>query len=63
MSVNGSHVVVTGTGNLLNAVIAVLARHEIVVGGLRVEQASLDDAFVALTHREIAETSMSTRSA
>ncbi|MDP9246573.1 MAG: ABC transporter ATP-binding protein [Candidatus Dormibacteraeota bacterium] len=63
VSVNGSHVVVTGTGNLLNAVIAVLARHEIVVGGLRVEQASLDDAFVALTHREFAETSMSTRSA
>jgi ABC-2 type transport system ATP-binding protein len=63
VSVNGSHVVVTGTGNLLNAVIAVLARHEIVVGDLRVEQASLDDAFVALTHREFAETSMSTRSA
>ncbi|HEY4867095.1 MAG TPA: ABC transporter ATP-binding protein [Candidatus Dormibacteraeota bacterium] len=63
VSVNGSHVVVTGTGNLLNAVIAVLAGHEIVVGDLRVEQASLDDAFVALTHREFAETSMSTRSA
>src|ERR1700694_1449094 len=63
VSVNGSHVVVTGTRNLLNAVIAVLAGHEIVVGDLRGEQASLDDAFVALTHREFAETSMSTRSA
>ncbi len=46
---NGSQVVVTGTGNLLNAVIAVLARHQIVANDLRVDQASLDDAFVALT--------------
>src|ERR1700694_5723991 len=39
VSRNGSQIVVTGTGNLLNAVITVLARHEIVAGDLRVEQA------------------------
>src|SRR3984893_14955356 len=49
VSRNVSQIAVTGTGNLLNAVITVLARHEIVAGDLRVEQASLDDAFVALT--------------
>jgi ABC-2 type transport system ATP-binding protein len=49
----GSHVVVTGTGELLYAVTAVLARNQIVAADLRVEQASLDDAFVALTGRRI----------
>lgn len=63
VSRNGSQVVVTGTGNLLNAVITVLARHEIVAGDLRVEQASLDDAFVALTNRDLDRKFMSTRSA
>src|SRR6202022_1502001 len=52
VSRNGSQIVVTGTGNLLNAVITVLGRHEIVAGDLRVEQANLDDAFVALTGGE-----------
>ncbi|WP_173131312.1 ABC transporter ATP-binding protein [Kibdelosporangium persicum] len=46
---NGDHIEVTGTGDLLYAVTAVLARHQIVAAGLRVDQASLDDAFVALT--------------
>jgi len=44
-------VLVTGTGNLLHAVTSVLARNQIVAGELRVEQASLDDAYVALTGR------------
>jgi ABC-2 type transport system ATP-binding protein len=48
-----SQVTVTGSGNLLHAVAAVLARHQIVAADLRVEQASLDDAFVALTGRTI----------
>jgi ABC-2 type transport system ATP-binding protein len=39
---------VTGTGNVLHAVASVLARHRIVADELRVEQNSLDDAFVAL---------------
>ena len=47
----GPEVVVTGTGNLLHAVTSVLARHQVIAADLRVEQASLDDAFVALTGR------------
>lgn len=49
----GGQLVVTGTGNLLLAVTTVLARHQVVAGDLRVEQTSLDDAFVALTGRPI----------
>jgi len=45
----GSQLEITGTGDLLQAVTSVLARHRIVAADLRVEQASLDDAFVALT--------------
>jgi ABC-2 type transport system ATP-binding protein len=49
----GSQLVVTGTGNLLLAVTTVLARNQVVANDLRVEQTSLDDAFVALTGRSI----------
>ncbi|HWE91938.1 MAG TPA: ABC transporter ATP-binding protein [Pseudonocardiaceae bacterium] len=43
---------VTGTGNVLNAVTSVLARNDVIAEALRVDQATLDDAFVALTdHR------------
>jgi ABC-2 type transport system ATP-binding protein len=42
-------VVVTGNSNALNAVTSVLARNQIVAQQLRVEQASLEDAFIALT--------------
>ncbi|WP_436527711.1 ABC transporter ATP-binding protein [Actinoplanes sp. HUAS TT8] len=45
----GSRVEVVGTGNLLAAVSTVLAVHQIVANDLRLEQASLDDAFVRLT--------------
>jgi ABC-2 type transport system ATP-binding protein len=45
----GDVVVVTGNSNALNAVTSVLARHQIVAQQLRVEQASLEDAFIALT--------------
>ncbi|MFI6242206.1 ABC transporter ATP-binding protein [Micromonospora sp. NPDC050795] len=45
----GSQVVVTGTGELLHAVTSVLARHQIVAADLRLEQSTLDDAFVELT--------------
>ncbi|WP_444949035.1 ABC transporter ATP-binding protein [Micromonospora ureilytica] len=47
----GSQVVVTGTGDLLHAVTSVLARHQIVAADLRLEQSTLDDAFVELTGR------------
>jgi ABC-2 type transport system ATP-binding protein len=49
----GSQLVVTGTGNLLLAVTTELARNQVVAADLRVEQTSLDDAFVALTGRPI----------
>jgi ABC-2 type transport system ATP-binding protein len=45
----GGQVSVTGTGNLLFAVVSVLARERIVPTELRMEQATLDDAFLALT--------------
>src|ERR1017187_10104012 len=45
----GGVVLVTGTGEVVNAVTSVLARNGIVARQLRVEQANLEDAFVALT--------------
>ena len=51
VSRKGDAVVVTGTSQALNAVVAVLARNQIVAEQLRVEQASLEDAFLALTKR------------
>ena len=47
----GDVVVVTGTNKALNAVISVLARNQIVAEQLRVEQASLEDAFLTFTGR------------
>jgi ABC-2 type transport system ATP-binding protein len=49
----GAQVVVTGTGNLLHAVTSVLARNHIIAEELRIEQPSLDDAFVTLTGRQL----------
>ncbi|SHF90787.1 ABC transporter ATP-binding protein [Streptoalloteichus hindustanus] len=49
----GGQLVVTGRGNLLLAVTTALARNQVVAADLRVEQTSLDDAFVALTGRPI----------
>ncbi|MCO1596564.1 ABC transporter ATP-binding protein [Micromonospora sp. RHAY321] len=51
----GSQVVVTGTGDVLHAVTSVLARNQIVAADLRLEQSTLDDAFVELTGRRPAE--------
>ena len=53
VSTAGSQVVVAGTGNLLAAVVGSLDRQGVVPGDLRVEQTSLDDAFVALTGRRL----------
>jgi ABC-2 type transport system ATP-binding protein len=47
----GDVVVVTGNNNALNAVTSVLASHQIQAEHLRVEQANLEDAFLALTGR------------
>jgi ABC-2 type transport system ATP-binding protein len=48
----GDQLVVSGGGDLLSAVVSVLARHGIVAEHLRVDQTSLEDAFVAFTGRE-----------
>jgi ABC-2 type transport system ATP-binding protein len=49
---HGGQFVITGHGNLLHAVTSVLARNQVVAAELRIEQASLDDAFVSLTGRK-----------
>lgn len=49
----GELVIVSGSDNALNAVTTVLARNQIVAERLRVEQASLEDAFVQLTGRRL----------
>jgi ABC-2 type transport system ATP-binding protein len=49
----GNTVIVTGNSNMLNSVTSVLARQQIIANHLRVEQASLEDAFVALTGRHV----------
>jgi ABC-2 type transport system ATP-binding protein len=50
---HGRQLLVTGTGDVLGAVTSVLARAGIVAEQLRIEQTSLDDAFIALTGQEI----------
>jgi ABC-2 type transport system ATP-binding protein len=55
---DGPQITVTGTGNLLHAVTSVLARHQIVAAELRLEQSNLDDAFLALTGRNIDGTAL-----
>jgi ABC-2 type transport system ATP-binding protein len=51
VSREGAHYVVTGTGNLPYTVITTLAAHDVVAAELRMDQASLEDAFVAMTGR------------
>ncbi|SEN06981.1 ABC transporter ATP-binding protein [Nonomuraea pusilla] len=53
VTVHGDQVVVTGAGNLAHAVTLALAGAGIVPGDLRVEQATLDDAFLTLTGRTL----------
>jgi ABC-2 type transport system ATP-binding protein len=47
----GPQVVVVADGNALQAVVSTLAQHRIVASDLRIEQATLEDAFVAITGR------------
>ncbi len=49
----GDLIVVTGGEDVVRAVMTLLAREQIVTQNLRVEQASLDDAFLALTGRPL----------
>jgi ABC-2 type transport system ATP-binding protein len=46
---HGSQIELSGTAQLVQAVTTLLAQRQIIAGGLRIEQASLDDAFVSLT--------------
>jgi ABC-2 type transport system ATP-binding protein len=48
---SGSQVLVTGTGDFATGVTAALAREHVPVADLRLEQRTLDDAFLALTGR------------
>ncbi|WP_326646187.1 ABC transporter ATP-binding protein [Streptosporangium sp. NBC_01755] len=50
---SGGQVAVTGTGNLLLAITTALAAADVVPADLRVEQATLDDAFLRLTGKKI----------
>jgi ABC-2 type transport system ATP-binding protein len=52
---DGGQFLVTGNGEALQAIIAVLARQGVIAQELRVEQATLDDAFVALTATSLPE--------
>jgi ABC-2 type transport system ATP-binding protein len=51
----GDVVVVSGTGDVLNGVISMLARNQIVAQQLRVDQANLEDAFLELTGKHAEE--------
>jgi ABC-2 type transport system ATP-binding protein len=53
----GDTIIVSGTGNVLNAVTSVLATRHIAALQLRVDQTSLEDAFVALTGHHDGSTS------
>ena len=46
---SGSQVVITGTGNVVHSVTALLADRDVVPENLRVEQTSLEDAYLELT--------------
>jgi ABC-2 type transport system ATP-binding protein len=46
---DGEQLLVTGSGEALQAIIALIARQGVIAHELRVEQATLDDAYVALT--------------
>jgi ABC-2 type transport system ATP-binding protein len=49
----GQHVVVTGTGELVNAVILALAAAGLTARDVRLDSSSLDDAFVKLTGKNV----------
>ena len=52
---SGSHVVVTGTGELVNAVILTLAAEGVTARDVQLDSSTLEDAFVKLTGRHLHE--------
>ena len=57
----GPQTVVTGTGNVVHSVTALLAQKHVIAEDLRIEQASLEDAYLALTSDELVETGSESR--
>lgn len=51
---NGEQITVTGSGNLAPAVTLALAEKQIILTDLRIERATLEDVFLALTGRNLA---------
>ncbi len=49
---SGPQIVVSGTGNVVHAVTALLAQRGVIAENLRIEQVSLEDAYLALTSRD-----------
>ena len=52
---DGDHVIVTGSGELANAVILALAADGVTATGLHLDSANLEDAFVQMTGRHLHE--------
>ena len=52
---SGSHVIVTGTGELVNAVILTLAAAGVTAHEIQIDSSTLEDAFVKLTGRHLHE--------
>ena len=52
--------VVTGQGNVVHAVTSLLAQRRVIAEELRIEQNSLEDAYLALTGRQSGETDTGT---
>jgi ABC-2 type transport system ATP-binding protein len=50
---SGGQLIVTGTGDFATGVTAALARAQVLVADLRLEQRTRDDAFLALTGRPL----------
>jgi ABC-2 type transport system ATP-binding protein len=50
---NGRQVSVSGTGDVVYSVILALAQRQIVAHDLQIEQASLEDAYLALTDGDV----------
>jgi len=48
----GSQIVITGTGNVVHAVTALLAQRRVIAEELRIEQNNLEDAYLALTNQD-----------
>ena len=58
---DGAQTIVTGTGNVVHSVTSLLAQRHVIAQDLRIEQASLEDAYLALTNDELVATGSEVR--